>query len=92
MSTQSPARFLIETPPWCPTVECWQHGDGAEHHVEGCPFYGTLASEMHHFMHAVGGARQALLPHAEELRAMFTSTWRGRLTYWWMRIRGRWPL
>jgi hypothetical protein len=91
MSTQSPARFLVETPPYCPTVECYQHGNGQEHHVEGCPVAETLGSTMHAFGHAAKDAAAAIVPFADAIRAELRTSWRGRLMLLGMALRRRVP-
>lgn len=85
--TQSDSRFLIETPPYCPTVECYQHGNGAEHHVEGCPLAETFYGTSHSLSHAVQGIADAMRPYVDELTAEMRKTWRGRLTLLLLRIR-----
>jgi hypothetical protein len=83
MSTQSTSEFLIRTPPYCPTVECYEHGNGQEHHVEGCPVYGTIASAMHRLNHAFDAFAASLRPIIDDLWPMMPRRvrWAHRLRF-----------
>jgi hypothetical protein len=66
--------FLLETPPYCPTAECFVHGmarNYVEHHVEGCPISESFAGRMHLFSHAVEDAHRAI---SEALNPALTET------------------
>lgn len=76
MSTQSDSPFLWRTPPYCNTVECYVHGPhDAEHHVEGCPMYDTVASAMHRVGHAADEVALALKAGAASMRDSGETMW-----------------
>jgi hypothetical protein len=84
--------YLWETPPWCPTPECFME-DGPdhrqhEHHVEACPMSETFAAAWHRLDHSIWDARAALRKGLEGYRPPFLD----RLRIRWYRITGKWPL
>ena len=88
MSRQSESEYLVMTPPYCPTVECYEHGDGAEHHVEGCPMFDTLAASSHRLSHAMDEASEAVRPFAEMIhREIRKSYGRNALALLWWDLR-----
>lgn len=90
---RSPIDFLWETPPYCPTPACSMHGVPAqEHHVEGCPLYDTLASQMHHLSHAFRDVGEAMAPAADAIVAILALSWRGRLALLKWRLRRVLPI
>lgn len=75
--------YLTETPPYCPTAECYVHGrkwNDIEHHVEGCPLAGTLANQSHLMSHAfqdfADSVGMAVLPAMEKVQDAMREFWR----------------